>query len=595
MPRVLRAISGVSAKILRRGRSLDREPTLREAVRICQRLVRARTDAPQDFSPELALLETLDTLVLWASDEGLRRDLIAICSEAWSLPVQVGLVLMSERSPPVSDLGDVVQIGRSRIQRNLKQRVVAGSRKLAMTKHTARTLERIAGCVSVGESVLLNGETGTGKTATLQELARLANKKLVVVNMSRQSDIGDLIGGFRPFEIAAVLPVLVKRFEEAFCKHLSRKKNARFLDALHKSARSLKQCGRALRLIRGAIQAMPATVRSSNSDAALEWSRISKLAAKLEKLMPRMDTSSVSDTKLEEEPEANPPPRKRQRSNPQIGKDAASVEQARRAAITDFPDEKKKGRHISFEYLDGVLVSALRAGDWVLLDEINLAPVEVLDHLVSLLDHRSLTIPNEEGETVHAAEGFTLFAAMNPPTDFGKRPLAKEIRSRVAEFFIEDIENKDDIALLVSHRLFGVDVSEKHARRLSTSETRLAQDIAEFYLAVRGLTKDGTIDDASGKCARFSLRTLSIMLSHAANLYKHMTSSAQGERRAAFEGALLAFSTPLPRSARHFVEKLALQHLMHQTHRSKKRTAGPFQGNATSERFILVHRRWIPN
>ncbi len=73
----------------------------------------------------------------------------------------------------------------------------------------------------------------------------------------------------------------------------------------------------------------------------------------------------------------------------------------------------------------------------------------------------------KKAKTVHAAEGFTLFAAINPPTDFGKRPLAKEIRSRVAEFFIEDIENKDDIALSVSHRLFDVDFSEKYARRLS--------------------------------------------------------------------------------------------------------------------------------
>ncbi len=33
VPRVLRAISGVNANILRKGRALDREPTLREAVR----------------------------------------------------------------------------------------------------------------------------------------------------------------------------------------------------------------------------------------------------------------------------------------------------------------------------------------------------------------------------------------------------------------------------------------------------------------------------------------------------------------------------------------------------------------------------------
>nr|DAD44649.1 TPA_asm: hypothetical protein HUJ06_002879 [Nelumbo nucifera]DAD44660.1 TPA_asm: hypothetical protein HUJ06_002890 [Nelumbo nucifera] len=49
-------------------------------------------------------------------------------------------------------------------------------------------LERIACSVKCNEPVLLVGETGTGKTTLVQNLA----------NLSQQSDISDLLGGFKP-------------------------------------------------------------------------------------------------------------------------------------------------------------------------------------------------------------------------------------------------------------------------------------------------------------------------------------------------------------------------------------------------------------
>ena len=99
----------------------------------------------------------------------------------------------------------------------------------------------------------------------------------------------------------------------------------------------------------------------------------------------------------------------------------------------------------------------ISSGHWVLLDEVNLAPVEILDHLVSLINHSLVIVPNEEGETVRAANSFALFAAMNPPTDFGKRPLAKELRYGLTEFYVEDIDDQDDLEILFAHRLFGLD------------------------------------------------------------------------------------------------------------------------------------------
>lgn len=41
---------------------------------------------------------------------------------------------------------------------------------------------------------------------------------------------------------------------------------------------------------------------------------------------------------------------------------------------------------LAFAFIEGALVRALEDGDWVLLDEINLAPVELLDCLAGLLD-----------------------------------------------------------------------------------------------------------------------------------------------------------------------------------------------------------------
>lgn len=64
-----------------------------------------------------------------------------------------------------------------------------------MTRRTCNTLESIAGFVKNKEPVLLVGETGVGKTSCVQYLAKVLNRKLVVVNLNRQSDSVDLLGG----------------------------------------------------------------------------------------------------------------------------------------------------------------------------------------------------------------------------------------------------------------------------------------------------------------------------------------------------------------------------------------------------------------
>lgn len=57
-------------------------------------------------------------------------------------------------------------------------------------------------CLKLSEPVLMVGETGTGKTAAVGYLAELLGKRLTALNLSNQTEAGDLIGGFRPIDEA---------------------------------------------------------------------------------------------------------------------------------------------------------------------------------------------------------------------------------------------------------------------------------------------------------------------------------------------------------------------------------------------------------
>lgn len=75
----------------------------------------------------------------------------------------------------------------------------------------------------------------------------------------------------------------------------------------------------------------------------------------------------------------------------------------------------------------GVLVEAMRHGFWIILDELNLAPSDVLEALNRVLDdNRELYIP-ETQTTIKADPKFRLFATQNPPGVYGGRKVTPEM------------------------------------------------------------------------------------------------------------------------------------------------------------------------
>ncbi|KAJ9639642.1 AAA ATPase midasin [Knufia peltigerae] len=101
------------------------------------------------------------------------------------------------------------------------------------------------------------------------------------------------------------------------------------------------------------------------------------------------------------------------------------------------------------QYREGVLVNALRQGYWIVLDELNLAPSDVLEALNRLLDdNRELLIP-ESQEIVRPHPNFMLFATQNPAGLYGGRKrLSRAFRNRFLELHFDDIpENELEIIL----------------------------------------------------------------------------------------------------------------------------------------------------
>lgn len=82
---------------------------------------------------------------------------------------------------------------------------------------------------------------------------------------------------------------------------------------------------------------------------------------------------------------------------------------------------------------DGVLTEAMRAGYWLVIDELNAASAEILFVLHSLLDddHYIVLTDHPEREIVRAHPNFRIFGTMNPPERYaGTKELNKALLSR---------------------------------------------------------------------------------------------------------------------------------------------------------------------
>lgn len=106
-------------------------------------------------------------------------------------------------------------------------------------------------------------------------------------------------------------------------------------------------------------------------------------------------------------------------------------------------EESSVGFSLKFEFREGLLVEAMRKGDWIILDELNLAPADLLQRIQGLFSDRTghagtsdqggeLVLPECGDLTIRPHKDFRIFACMNPPClppDTGKFGQKKSIGS----------------------------------------------------------------------------------------------------------------------------------------------------------------------
>lgn len=540
LPRLLSVYDGVymaTSRLLRNKAQVGRPASPRDLFTWCRRLASIlRTaglvtghESITDSMQYEMFMEAADCFTASLASES-RRSIISLIGEEMHIDPHRVQHYIDGHVPRLEHQEAALVLGRTRLSVRNGNKRPAGNRRsppFANTVHAKRLLEQLGACVNMTEPVLLVGETGIGKTTVVQQLANCLNVKLVAVNLSQQSEVGDLLGGYKPVNIRSLAIPLKDEFDDLFAATgISVSKNQKYIEQLAKCV-TRSQWSKASRLWREAPKMFKAILKQlstrGSGDERTEGSssnkrrKLDSRLEALEKLGPRWDRFTVS--------------------------------------LDQFDMQLSGGsKAFAFTFVEGNIVKAVRNGDWVLLDEINLASQDTLESIADLLSSGNGTsrfiLLSETGEIekIEAHPNFRIFGAMNPATDVGKKDLPAGIRSRFTEIYVDSPDaNLDDLREVIRIYLSGT----------GRNDERAVDDVARLYMNTKQLAKEKRLVDGAGQVPHYSLRTLSRVLSYAVEI-----APLYGLRRALYEGFAMGFLTLLDKSSEGLLVPLINHHLL---------------------------------
>eukprot|EP00563_Minutocellus_polymorphus_P011097 CAMPEP_0181061420 /NCGR_PEP_ID=MMETSP1070-20121207/22512_1 /TAXON_ID=265543 /ORGANISM="Minutocellus polymorphus, Strain NH13" /LENGTH=5087 /DNA_ID=CAMNT_0023141375 /DNA_START=277 /DNA_END=15540 /DNA_ORIENTATION=+ len=371
---------------------------------------------------------------------------------------------------------------------------------IAPTRSMLRLLTLVDRCVQQKEPVLLVGETGCGKTTVVQLLGILLERHLHVVNCHASTETSDLLGGLRPVrrreDILREMKELVHELVETW-------PNERVIQDLD---------------IPSFLLYKNAKDKSLPADAP---KMILELVEKLESL----DTASTEQiisappSPVEDLPGSSRRNKKRRKLTSSDHVDVSSqIDVGEVAAKVRKLYQKYSSL---FEWCDGPLVTSMRKGHLMLLDEMSLAEDAVLERLNSVLEpSRTLvlaekggddsSVPGEgqQGYDVRAHDDFRIFATMNPGGDFGKRELSPALRSRFTEIWVPAVTDRVDVDLVLERTL---SAAVETITRAGHPLVRQLDSIREKMLNYVDFFNDKICGDPMSPFADFSLSLRDIL------------------------------------------------------------------------------------
>ncbi|KAJ8143020.1 hypothetical protein OY671_003839 [Metschnikowia pulcherrima] len=452
-----------------------------------------------------------------------------------------------------------LEIGRAVLLKSQADQALRSKKKpssattFARTKHSKRLMEQIGVGIEMVEPVLLVGETGTGKTTVVQEVAKMLHKKLTVINVSQQTEAGDLLGGYKPVNTKSVATPLQEVFENLFLATFAQKKNAKFSALLSKCYN-----------------------RSQWKNVIKLWNEAVKMAYGI---LEKAENSDV------DEAEEGGPKKKRK-----LGASEKSVLLTKWQQFSqDVKGFEAQAANLEnsfvFSFVEGSLVKAVRNGEWLLLDEINLASPDTLESIADLLSEnvtqRSVLL-SERGdvEAIRAHPDFRIFGCMNPSTDVGKRDLPLSIRSRFSEIYVHSPDrDREDLTSII----------EKYIQRFAVGDDWAIEDIAELYYEAKALAESNRIVDGANQKPHFSIRTLTRTLIYVCDIV-----AVYGLRRALYEGFCMSFLTLLDGKSEGVLKPIIAKYTIDKLKNAKQVVARcPPAPSGNEQDYVQFQHYWM--
>lgn len=480
-----------------------------------QRGIKSCNQALDTVLYDYIFAEAVDCFTGFLATPEARKYLVDAIGDCLNVPSHQVNLFLQKHIPSFAETESNIIVGRAQIVKNpvvskSKSRQAAVQKaKFANTNHALRLLEQIGVSVTMKEPTLLVGETGTGKTTVVQYLASLLNKNITVINVSQQTESGDLLGGYKPIDTKMIALPLKEEFDALFESTFSAKKNEKFSTMLAKC------------FIKG------------------KWSHTIKLWREAIKMANNVFNGQELDQDAR---------KKRRKTNQAL---LMNQWEEFETKLTNFEVKAKQTeKSFFFSFVEGSLIQAVRRGDWVLLDEINLASPDTLESIAELLvESPSITLSEKgDADSIKAHPDFRLFACMNPATDIGKRDLPTGLRSRFTELYVQSPDS--DIADLLS-------IIDKYIGRLTIGDEWVGNDIAQLYLEAKRLSENNKIVDGANQRPHFSIRTLSRTL-----FYVTTIAPIYGLRRSLYEGFCMSFLTLLDKTSEAILHPIIQKHTL---------------------------------
>ena len=141
------------------------------------------------------------------------------------------------------------------------------------------------------------------------------------------------------------------------------------------------------------------------------------------------------------------------------------------------------------EWVDGILIEAMKKGYWFLADEINATTAEINFVYHSLLDDDGRVILVEKGnEVVISHPNFRFFGAMNPSTEYaGTKELNKALMSRFMVIQVDFPPPKIEQKILVNRTGITNEIADKMVKLAGEVRMMHAKQEIRFVLSTRDL------------------------------------------------------------------------------------------------------------